>query len=59
MNKKELKQKLQHYYEIDLNNCKMSHVNWINEITEAITNPKEYLKQFNKEYKEYLNNITQ
>ena len=48
MTKEQLKQKLIHYYEIDLNNCKMSHVNWINEITEAITNPKEY-----------LNNITQ
>ena len=57
MNTKELQEKLSHYYELDLGNCHMTHEDWIQELANALTNPTDYLKGFEKEYKEYLEMI--
>lgn len=55
MNPKDLKLAFNHYYETDLNNCLMTDKKWINELSEALTNPNEYLAEFKKEYKIYKN----
>ena len=52
----ELKEKLIHYYEIDLDNCNMSQMDWIDELAKAMTDTN-YLEKFNKQYKEYLDTI--
>jgi formylmethanofuran dehydrogenase subunit A len=58
--KKELTEKFNHYYELDLENCAMSHESWIAQLVDAIVDGKEkYLKNFNKEYKGYLKDINQ
>lgn len=49
---KQLKDDLEHYYELDLNNCQMTHKLWINEITLLMTN-KDYKNEILKEIKEY------
>jgi hypothetical protein len=43
---------LKHYYETDLDNCTMSHEQWIDKVADALTNP-DFLKDFKKEYEEY------
>lgn len=53
MNKSEIIGMLTHYYELDLDNCEMSHESWINVVSEALTNP-DYLEELKKEYAEYL-----
>jgi hypothetical protein len=50
----ELIEKLTHYYEVDLDNCKMTHEDWIKELANAMINPRCH-DEFTKEYKEYLN----
>ena len=35
---KKLRSDLEYYYELDLNNCTMTHKSWINEITLLMTN---------------------
>ena len=57
MTTEELKEKLSHYYELDLGNCHMTHEDWINELAQALVNPTKYLKGFEKEYEEYLEMI--
>jgi len=52
MTHQELRDDLEYYYELDLNNCKMTHKSWINEIALLITN-KDYKNQILKEIKEY------
>lgn len=52
MTKEELKQKLQHYYEIDLDNCAMTNKDWINELALLMTNPS-YKDEILKEIEEY------
>tara|TARA_R110000824_G_scaffold53382_2_gene147854 strand:+ start:1108 stop:1284 length:177 start_codon:yes stop_codon:yes gene_type:complete len=52
----DIREKLIHYYELDLNNCLMSNEQWIEELIECMTN-KDYLKIFLKEYKEYINEL--
>ncbi len=52
----EIKEMLMHYYELDLNNCHMTHQDWIRELSECITNEK-YLDNFLKEYKQYIQMI--
>ncbi len=47
---------LKHYYETDLDNCVMTHEQWIDEVAEALTNPN-YLKEFKKKYNEYKSEI--
>jgi len=51
-----IKERLIHYYEIDLNNCNMSQEDWVDELAKAMSDPN-YLETFNKEYKRYLNTI--
>jgi len=55
--KHQLQEKLSHYYELDLDNCLMTHEDWIQELANALVNPTEYLKSFEEEYKEYLEMI--
>lgn len=57
MTAKELQEKLSHYYELDLSNCLMTNEDWIQELANALANPTEYLKGFEKEYEEYLEMI--
>jgi len=52
MTHKELKDDLEYYYELDLNNCQMTNKSWINEIALLMTN-KDYKNQILKEIKEY------
>jgi hypothetical protein len=52
----QIKEKLIHYYEIDLDNCNMSQEDWVDELAKAMSDPN-YLDKFNKEYKQYLNTI--
>ena len=52
METKELKEKLMYYYEIDLENCKMTNIDWIEEIVKCLTD-ENYLKDFEEEYEHY------
>jgi hypothetical protein len=54
----DIREKLIHYYELDLGNCHMSNEQWIEELAECMTN-KDYSKKFLKEYTEYINEINQ
>jgi HD superfamily phosphohydrolase len=45
-----------HYYEIDLNNCVMSHERWIEELVKAMKH-ENYLDEFLEAYDEYLSAI--
>lgn len=56
MNKEEIIGMLTHYYEIDLENCLVTHEMWVEEIAEALTN-KNYLASMVKEYEEYCDEI--
>ena len=47
-----LRDDLEYYYELDLNNCGMNHKSWINEITLLMTD-KGYKNKILKEIKEY------
>ena len=49
---KKIRDDLEFYYELDLNNCGMTHKSWINEIALLITN-KDYKNEVLKEIKEY------
>ena len=43
---------LEYYYEVDLTNCTMTHMDWIKELAKAMTNDN-YKIEFQKELKEY------
>lgn len=43
---------LAYYYEVDVENCQMTHMDWIEEVADALTDP-EYLSKLTKELKEY------
>ena len=43
---------LKYYYEVDVENCQMTHMDWIEEVANALTDP-EYLSKLEKELKEY------
>jgi len=45
-------ERLRHYYEIDLDNCKMTNEDWIIELAKAMTN-KNYKQNFIEEHEEY------
>ena len=53
----ELIEKLIHYYEVDLDNCEMSHRMWIEELAKSMyyDNYKENFLEQHKEYKKFLN----
>jgi|TARA_R110000764_G_scaffold82273_1_gene162482 hypothetical protein len=42
-----------HMFELDIDNCTLTHSQWVAEIAEALTN-KNYLSDLVKEYKIYL-----
>ena len=50
---RKLKEALTHYYEVDIDNCNMTHENWINELAKAMTYV-DYRERFLAEYDEYL-----
>ena len=52
----ELIERLEHYYEIDLDNCNMSHKDWIQELAKAMyySNYKESFIEQHEEYKKVL-----
>jgi len=52
-----MREKLRHYYEVDIDNCIMTNEDWIDEILMALKDPEEYTKNFKEEYKNYLNEI--
>jgi|DEB0MinimDraft_6_1074348.scaffolds.fasta_scaffold15109_4 uncharacterized protein YsxB (DUF464 family) len=54
METKELIETLTHFYEVDIDNCKMTNETWIEQLAEALTNP-EYLNELMQDYNEYLN----
>lgn len=47
---------LEHYYEIDLDNCAMTHKAWIEELSKALTDTN-YLNELILNYNEYLKEI--
>jgi len=56
MNYISLKERLIHYYEVDIDNCNMTQEAWVEELAKAILDPN-YLDKFNNEYEDYLNTI--
>mgnify|MGYP003659287078 CR=1 FL=1 len=44
---------LQRYYEVDLDNCLMTHQMWIMELVKCMANPDEYKSTLRKKIKEY------
>ena len=48
----ELIERLRHYYEIDLDNCEMSHEDWINELAKAMYYDN-YKENFIEQHEEY------
>lgn len=46
-------EKLIHYYEVDIDNCKMSHRMWIEELAKAMSD-KNYKDNFLKKHKDYV-----
>ena len=52
MTHKEIKEMKIYLYEIDIDNCILQHIDFANEIANALTN-KDYLKELIKEYKQY------
>ena len=53
LSKAEIVEMLKHYYEIDLDNCTMTHEQWIDEVANALTD-ENYLNELKKEYEIYL-----
>ena len=51
-------EQLKHYYEVDIDNCVMTHESWIGQIAEAMTDPN-YEQKFNEYYREYLEFINE
>tara|TARA_B110000977_G_C10911703_1_gene429536 strand:+ start:511 stop:900 length:390 start_codon:yes stop_codon:yes gene_type:complete len=49
----EVIQLMTHMFELDIDNCTMTHSQWIAEVAEALTD-KNYLSDLVKEYREYL-----
>tara|TARA_R110000796_G_scaffold207775_1_gene324091 strand:- start:8 stop:184 length:177 start_codon:yes stop_codon:yes gene_type:complete len=58
MKNNKLTSDLMRYYEVDINNCRMSHKQWIKQIVKALTD-KEYLNKFNTELNLYNESINQ
>ena len=49
----ELIEELTRYYEVDLDNCFMTHEMWIKALAECMANPSKYTENFYKQLKEY------
>jgi hypothetical protein len=56
MNEQEIIDMFTHFYEVDMQNCLMTHADWIEEVAKALTD-KEYLNKMRAEYKTYLKMI--
>ena len=57
MTEQEIIEMLEHYYELDIDNCAMTNKDWIEELANALTNPN-YLERLKKNYAEYLRDIS-
>jgi len=53
MDKSQIIDMLKHLYEVDLDNCLMTHEMWIDMVAEALTN-KNYLDELIDEHIKYL-----
>jgi hypothetical protein len=51
-------EQLKTFYEVDIDNCNMTHEDWICEIAKAMSDPN-YEQKFHKYYNEYLEFINQ
>jgi len=51
MNKEQIIEMMLYIYEVDLDNCIMTHKAWITEVAEALTDP-DYMDYLIKEYEE-------
>ncbi len=56
MEKQEIIDMLTHFYELDLENCTMTHKDWVKELAKALTD-SEYLSKLQVEYNSYLETI--
>tara|TARA_R110000765_G_scaffold361358_1_gene451551 strand:- start:609 stop:785 length:177 start_codon:yes stop_codon:yes gene_type:complete len=54
MTKEKIISDITYYYEVDLDNCLMTHKDWIKQIADALTD-KDYLSKLKKEIEEYKN----
>ena len=54
--KEEIRQALLAYYEIDIDNCNMRQIDWIEELSNCMLD-REYKNKFRKEYEDYLNTL--
>ena len=52
MDVNKLKQKLRFYYEVDIDNCTMTHDDWIAELANAMLHT-DFYQEFIREYNEY------
>ena len=50
---KEVKEKLTRYYEVDLDNCKMTNKMWVEELAKCMIDSDDYVKDFNINLKDY------
>ena len=48
-----IKEDVIQYYEIDLDNCTMSHKDWASELAQAMSNPNQYWRMFRRNLREY------
>jgi hypothetical protein len=54
--KEEIRQALLAYYEIDIDNCNMRQIDWIEELSNCMLDAG-YKNKFLKEYEDYLNTL--
>jgi len=52
-NKSELKEMLIYMLEVDIDNCELKPIDFIEHIVEALTNKEQYIKELMDEYKTY------
>jgi hypothetical protein len=50
---KKVKEKLTRYYEVDLDNCKMTNKMWVEELAKCMIDSDDYVKDFNLNLKQY------
>ena len=54
--KEEIRQALLAYYEVDIDNCNMRQIDWIEQLSNCMLDT-EYKNKFRKEYEDYLNTL--
>tara|TARA_B100001939_G_scaffold305911_1_gene285148 strand:+ start:2242 stop:2424 length:183 start_codon:yes stop_codon:yes gene_type:complete len=50
----ELKDKIIFVYDIDLDNCTLSHEDWAGILSEALVNPSGFVEDLNNDYHEMI-----